>query len=82
MLSHDDIELFTGRERRIFAGEGENYPSQLFSVQNKVGRKQRRKSGGVREWWKRRDTKTEYRLRNWCKKKEEMRKNERGTEQS
>jgi len=48
MLSHDDIELFTGRVRRILAGKGENYPSQLFSVQNKGERKQRRKSGGMR----------------------------------
>lgn len=51
MLSHDDIEIFTGREQGILAGKCEKYLSQLFSVQNKGERKQRRKSGGVRGGW-------------------------------
>jgi len=46
MLSHDEIEIFTGREHRILAGKCEKYLSQLFSVQNKEERKQRRKSEG------------------------------------
>lgn len=54
MLSHDDTEIFTGREHRILAGKREKYLSQLFSVQNKGERKQRSKSRGG---WKKGDKK-------------------------
>lgn len=55
MLSHDEIEIFTGREHRILADKHKNYLLAqffFFSVQNKGERKQRRESGRVRAGWK------------------------------
>lgn len=61
MLSHDEIEIFTGREHKILADKHKNYLwAQLFfffSVQNKGERKQRRESGRVRAGWKKGDKK-------------------------
>lgn len=62
MLSHDEIEIFRGREHRILAGKRKKYLSQLFSVQNKGERKQRRKSREVRGGWKKEDRKAQRRI--------------------
>lgn len=62
MLSHDEIEIFTGREHRILADKHKNYLlAQLFffSVQNKGERKQSRESGRVRAGWKKGEKKQE-----------------------
>lgn len=80
MLSHGDIEIFTGREHRVLAGKHEKYLSQLFSVQNKGERKQGRKSGAVRGGWKKGDRKAgrEIQIKKLMKKKKKKKKEAKG----
>lgn len=72
MLSHDEIEIFTGREHRILADKHKNYLlAQLFFCAEQRGKETEQGKWESEGRLKERGQKAgeEYGLGNWCKKK-------------